>query len=58
MATLIGQLQREADDFCGHRGLQPESDDQVSRGLIWLGKKANNVDLQFCKNCGQAARRT
>ena len=28
MATLIGQLQREADDFCGHRGLQAGSDDQ------------------------------
>jgi meckelin len=29
MATLIEQLQREADDFCGHRGLQAGSDDQT-----------------------------
>lgn len=28
MATLLEQLQREADDFCGHRGLQAGSDDQ------------------------------
>ena len=29
MATLIRQLQREADDLCGHRGLQAGSDDQT-----------------------------
>ncbi len=29
MATLIEQLQREADDFCGHRGLQAGSDQQT-----------------------------
>ncbi len=29
MATLIEQLQREADDFCGHRGLQAGSDEQT-----------------------------
>lgn len=29
MATLIKQLQREADDLCGHRGLQAGSDDQT-----------------------------
>jgi hypothetical protein len=31
MATLLEQLQRESDDLCGHRGLQPGSDHQVSR---------------------------
>ena len=29
MATLLEQLQREADDLCGHRGLVPGSDHQV-----------------------------
>ena len=29
MATLIEHLQREADDFCGHRGLQAGSDEQT-----------------------------
>ena len=29
MATLLEQLQREADDLCGHRGLQAGSDDQT-----------------------------
>ncbi len=29
MATLLEQLQREADDFSAHRGLTPGSDDQV-----------------------------
>ena len=27
MAGLLGQLQREADDLCGHRGLQVKHDD-------------------------------
>ena len=30
MATLLEQLQRESDDLCGHRGLQPGSDHQVT----------------------------
>ena len=30
MAGLLGQLQREADDLCGHRGLQAGSDHQVT----------------------------
>ena len=29
MATLLEQLQREADDLCGHRGLVPGSDHQT-----------------------------
>ena len=29
MAGLLGQLQREADDLCGHRGLQAGSDHQT-----------------------------
>ena len=29
MAGLLGQLQREADDLCGHRGLQAGSDHQA-----------------------------
>jgi meckelin len=28
MAGLLGHLQREADDLCGHRGLQAGSDHQ------------------------------
>ena len=29
MAGLLDQLQREADDLCGHRGLQAGSDHQT-----------------------------
>ena len=34
MQTMLGQLQREEDDLCGHRGLLPGSDHQTFQMAI------------------------
>jgi hypothetical protein len=43
MATLLEQLQRESDDLCGHRGLQPGSDHQVSRPIHFLSQSSDSI---------------
>ena len=34
MQTMLGQLQREEEDLCGHRGLLPGSDQQTFQMAI------------------------
>ena len=43
MATLLEQLQREADDLCGHRGLVPGSDHQVGTPIFKTKAIEKNV---------------
>jgi len=36
MQTILGQLQREEEDLCGHRGLVPSTDQQTFQMAIPL----------------------
>jgi len=36
MQTILGQLQREEEDLCGHRGLLPGTDQQTFQMAIPL----------------------
>lgn len=49
MATLLEQLQRESDDLCGHRGLQPGSDHQTFSMALPL-KLRNYYDKVIAQN--------